>query len=457
MSDYDLAVIGGGSGGIRAATVAARLGARVLLAEASRIGGTCVIRGCVPKKLLVLASRYASESRDPGRFGWGPGAADDFRWEALSAAVAGEVDRLEKIYADNLRNVGVEVFPGVARIGSGRGELLLDHGGRAVTAGRVLIAVGARPHVDRSMAGAELCSVSDDVFEWARCPRRLLIVGAGYIALELGSLFLRLGAEVTLLSRGTQILSGFDVDVRQGIAEALARHGMRFLLQRRLMKVERNSEALVALTGDGESLPADAVLIATGRTPATAGLGLEEHGVNRSGDGAIIVDAQYRSSVPWIFAVGDAAGRHRQSTPHAIRDGQRFAEFEFGRGGAGDYPAVQPYALFTTPEAAGAGMTEDEAIESGRPVDVHVRNFRPLREALLAEPDRCILKTLVERSTDRILGVHIVGGDAAEMAQIFGLAIAAGVRRNHLDQTLPLHPTIAEEMLHLGSPVRSLG
>lgn len=455
MRPYDLAVIGGGSGGIRAATVAARHGARVLLAEASRVGGTCVIRGCVPKKLMVVASRFAAESRDRGRLGWGPGDSP-LPWEVLAREVAREVARLEGVYRASLESSGVEIVHATARVGAGVGEVVFDDG-RTVSADRVLVAAGARPARDDGLPGAGSCSVSDDVFGWPARPQRLVVAGAGYIALELGSLFLRLGSEVTVLARGQRILQEFDVDVREAVQAALADRGMTFAFGRRISGVEGRSGDLVVRTAAGDRLPADAVLLATGRVPDTARLGLEQHGVRMSPAGAVVVDGRFRSSVPWIFAVGDAACGHRQSTPHAVRDGQRFAEFEFTSGPSGEYPPLQPYALFTTPEAGGAGLTEDEAIRNGRPVDVHIRSFRPLREALLEQPDRCVFKTLVDRATDRIVGIHLVGSEAAEIAQVYALAMAAGVSRGHLDRTLAIHPTIAEELLHLGSPVRRLG
>jgi len=457
MTELDLFVIGGGSGGVRAARVAARHGARVALAESYRLGGTCVIRGCVPKKLMVLASRFAQSFDEASGFGWTLPAAPSFDWATLKRHIDAELTRLEAVYERNLREPGVEILADRALLEDAH-TIRLAGSGERFRARHILVATGAAPDPGPPIPGAELASSSDDLFEWTSLPCRVVVQGAGYIALEFACLLRRLGAEVRVVLRGERVLRGFDEEVRAHLQHELERQGLRFTTGASLASIERADGALAVTLTDGTRWPCDAVLRALGRRPHTQGLGLEEAGVQLSAHGAVAVDAHGCSSVEHIHAVGDVTDRV-QLTPAAIREGQAFADRVFGgiavplQPHLGEAPIV-PTAVFTTPEVGSVGLTEAEALARYNEVDVYRSEFRPMRSAFTPGGERTLMKLLVQRSTDRVLGCHIVGAEAAEMIQLVGVAMTMGATKAALDGTLAVHPTAAEELVTMRTPAR---
>ena len=460
MREVDLFVIGGGSGGVRAARVAAQHGARVALAEEYRVGGTCVIRGCVPKKLMVLSSRFAQAFADGAAFGWHAAAAPRFTWSDLMGRVHAEVTRLEAIYSANLAKAGVSLHAERAVLDDAQTVRLLASGER-FRAGRILIASGATPQMAPDIPGAELASSSNDLFDWPEQPRRVLVQGAGYVALEFACLLRRLGSEVTVVLRGDGVLRGFDDDVREHLQAQLAGQGIRFVTGAVVAAIEARRDGLTVTLDDGQVLDANAVLRALGRQPNTAGLGLQAAGVTLDAGGAVVVDLNGQSSLPHIHAVGDVTDRV-QLTPAAIREGQAYADAAFGgrdstRLSHLGAQALVPCAVFTTPEVGSVGLTEFEALARHADIDIYSTTFRAMKAAFAGSQERTLMKLVVQRSTDRVLGCHIVGAEAAEMIQLVGVALTLGATKASLDATLAVHPTAAEELVTMRVPTRRHG
>ena len=444
--DYDLFVIGAGSGGVRAARVAAGFGARVAVAEADRPGGTCVIRGCVPKKLLVYAAHFREDLDDAAAYGWTTDAT--FSWPTLIANKDREIARLEDIYRTLLKSAGASLY-------EGRATLVDPHtveiAARRYTARHVLVATGGRP-VRPEIPGAEFAITSDEAFQLAELPRRVLIVGGGYVGVEFGGIFHGLGAEVTIAYRGEQILRGFDDDVRHHLHDELVRKGFDVRLQCDLRTIERRGDGSLAATivtaGAPQQLELDAVMFATGRQPDTAGLGLEASGVRIDANGAVIVDEYSRSSVPNIHAVGDVTNRVAL-TPVAIREGAAVATTLFGgRPVAMDHRDV-PHAVFSQPPVGTVGLSEAEASTAYAAVDVYTATFRPLKYTLSGRNERTLVKLVVDAASQRVVGAHMVGPDAPEIIQGIAIAVKAGLTKEQFDATVAVHPTAAEEFVTL--------
>jgi len=450
--DVDLFVIGAGSGGVRAARIAATHGARVAVAEEYRVGGTCVIRGCVPKKLFVYASRYAQEFAGAAGYGWRVDAPR-FDWATLQANVSAEVARLEAIYRNNLEKAGVELLNGRAVLEDAHTVRIIDSGKR-FTAGRILVATGARPDFPAEIPGAEYALTSNDVFQLREMPKRILIVGGGYIAVEFAAVFANLGAQTTLAHRGDRLLRGFDADLGDGLAQAYRDAGIDVLLGHRIARMEQRPSGFTVHLADGSMRGVDAVLLATGRRPNSEGLGLEEAGIDIDADGRIRVDAEFRTSVPSIFAVGDVTNRV-QLTPVAIREGHAFADRQFGNSDAhAAIPAV-PSAVFSTPEIASVGLSEEAAYASLARVHVFESGFKPMKQAFSGKSERFFAKLVVDGDTDKVVGAHLMGEGAAEMIQLIAVAMSAGATKADFDRALAVHPTIAEELVTMRAPARS--
>ena len=443
--DVDLFVIGGGSGGVRAARIAAGYGARVAIAEEFRFGGTCVIRGCVPKKIYVYASRFADEFADAAVFGWHI-EGRRFDWPQLVAAKEKEITRLSGVYRANLEKAGVVLYDSRATIGGPHAVVLAD--GRRIGAKHILVATGGHPEARPAVPGLDLTISSNEIFDVPVLPERLLVVGAGYIAVEFASIFVRLGVAVTLIFRGEQVLRGFDEDMRQGLAAELAMAGIDFRAGVTLAAVSRARDRLEALLSDGSRVEADQVLVATGRRPATAGLGLENAGVTLSATGAVVVDGFSCSSVPSIHAVGDVTDRINL-TPVAIREGHALADTLFGGKPTSVVHDAVASAVFTTPEIGTVGLTEAEARAAYDIVDIYKTGFRPLKATLSGHGGRTLMKIVVDGQTDRVLGVHIMGEAAGEMAQLLGIAVKMRATKADFDATMAVHPTAAEELVTL--------
>ena len=443
--DYDLFVIGAGSGGVRAARMAARHGAKVAIAEQSRVGGTCVIRGCVPKKLFVYASQFHEHFEDAAGFGWRVGETA-FDWPTLKANKDREIARLEGLYRANLNGAGVEIIEARATLADAH-RVRLEGRGEA-TARIILIATGSRPNPHKDLPGHELGLVSDDMFELERLPGRVAVVGAGYIGVEFAGILHGLGVETTIIYRGQHILSGFDETVRRALQQAYQHKGIHIRCGTIFRRLERNGSAVRAELNDGTALEVDAVLFAVGRVPNTEGLGLEEAGVKLTPRGAVCVDEFSRTNIPTIYAVGDVTDRV-QLTPVAIREGAAFAETVFNdRPTRVDYRLI-PTAVFSQPEIGAVGLTEEQARASLRAVDIYETRFRPMKNTLSGRNERMIMKLVVDADTDRVVGCHILGPDAGEMAQILAVTIQAKATKADFDATMALHPTAAEEFVTL--------
>jgi len=442
--DFDLFVIGGGSGGVRAARVAAGYGARVMVAEEYRIGGTCVIRGCVPKKLLVYASRFRDEFEDAAGFGWTL-PEPRFDWPALIANKDREIARLEAVYRSNLAKAAVTIFDERAVLEDAHSVLLAS--GQVMRASTILIATGAKPFMPAGLPGVELAISSNEAFQLASLPRRILISGGGYIAIEFAGIFAGLGSEVAIVYRGEGVLRGFDADLRAGLAEEYAKRGIRILTGRLITGISRQGGALAAALSDGTVHETDQVMLALGRLPNTAGLGLENAGVLLDpADRAVVVDAQSRSNVPNIYAVGDVTDRVNL-TPVAIREGHAFADTVFGGMPTIVDHAMVPTAVFSTPELGTVGMAEHVARECCPAVDVYKSRFRPLKHTLSGRDESMLMKLVVDASGGRVLGCHVLGPDAAEIVQMAGIAMRMGATKADFDATMALHPTVAEELV----------
>ncbi|SIO57055.1 NADPH-glutathione reductase [Rhodovulum sp. ES.010] len=448
--DYDLFVIGGGSGGVRAARLAAsEAGAKVALAEEYRMGGTCVIRGCVPKKLMVFASGYAGAMDDARAFGWEV-AAGGFDWPLFRGKLDAELDRLEGIYRTNLQKAGVDIFDARATLADPHTVRLAD--GTEKTARHILVATGGRPFVPE-FPGAEHVITSNEVFRFEALPKRVLIVGGGYIACEFACILNGLGVEVTQYYRGAQILRGFDEEARGHIAGAMCDNGIDLRVGTVVQRIDRVEEGLWVKSTDGHDAVYDEVLYATGRVPNTEGLGLEQAGVKLRQNGAVEVDAYSQTSVPSIYAVGDVTDRVNL-TPVAIREGAAFVETVFkGNATRADH-ALVPGAVFTQPEFGTVGMTEEEASAHG-PIEVYATAFRPMQTGFAGREDRVLMKLIVCARSRKVLGCHIVADHAGEMIQLAAIAIKMGATKEDFDRTVAVHPTMAEELVTLKAPVRT--
>ncbi len=447
--DVDLFVIGAGSGGVRAARVAAEHGARVIIAEEYRVGGTCVIRGCVPKKLLVYASRFSHEFADAAGYGWTV-SPPSFDWPSLIANKDREIARLEAAYIAGLQKAGVTIVKSRA-VMEGAHELRLVATGAAVRADHVLVATGARPS-NGMIPGIEHVISSNEAFHLPEFPARILIQGGGYIAVEFACIFAGLGAQVTLVYRGENILRGFDDDVRSHLRAEMEKGGIRIVTGRIVAAVEKTATGMRSKLSDGQAIETDRVMFAIGRRPNVAGFGLETAGVELSENGGIAVDPYSQSSVSNVYAVGDVTNRVNL-TPVAIREGQAFADTVFGnRPTAVDHAHV-PTAVFSEPEVGAIGMTEAMARARLAAVDVYRASFRPLKATLSGRNTRMLMKLVVDGSTDCVVGCHVVGPDAAEIIQLVGVAVTMKARKSDFDAAMAVHPTAAEELVTLRTPV----
>jgi glutathione reductase (NADPH) len=443
--DYDLFVIGAGSGGTRASRVAAAHGARVAVAEEYRVGGTCVIRGCVPKKLLIYGAHFAEDLRDARRFGWEVPDCH-FSWPTLRDNVLADVDRLNGLYTQTLHNNGVEVFLERATV-TGPNDVTLGSG-RKVSAKVVLIATGAHPHVP-DFPGSELGITSNEVFHLEALPKRVLIAGGGYIANEFAGIFNELGSHVTLVNRTDVILRGYDHSIRDRLLQISITKGIDFRFHAEFKSIEKTEDGTLRVTlSKHEPVEVDQVLFATGRVPNTKGLGLAEVGVELDDKGAVKVDADNKSSVDSIYAVGDVTNRV-QLTPVAIREGQAFADTVFGgKPHRVDYHCI-PSAVFSHPPMAGVGMTESEAKNKLGSVAVYQSDFRAMKNVLADRHERALYKMVCDGVTQKVVGLHMIGPDAPEILQAAAVAVKAGLTKDAFDQTVALHPTMAEELVLL--------
>ncbi len=440
--DYDLFVIGAGSGGVRAGRVSAAHGARVAIAEEYRVGGTCVIRGCVPKKLLVYGAHFAEDLADARRFGWNvPDCA--FDWPRLRDNVLAEVDRLNAAYTTTLDSHKVEVILERAEV-AGPNDVRLASG-RTVTAGRILIATGATPQL-LHFPGSEHAITSNEVFHLPTLPKRVLIAGAGYIANEFAGIFHEFGSAVTLAVRGDAILRGYDQQIRDRLLQISMGKGIQFRFNTVFKSIEKQADGslLVEFT-TGEPITVDCVMFATGRVPCTTGLGLEKAGVVLE-NGAVKVDDDNQSSVPSIYAVGDVTNRV-QLTPVAIREGQAFADTIFGgKPTRVDYGCI-PSAVFSHPPIGAVGLTEGQAKEKYGAVRVYTSDFRPMKNVLAGRNERALYKMVCDAASNRVVGLHMIGPESGEIIQLAAVAVKAGLTKDAFDDTIALHPTMAEELV----------
>ncbi|WP_232540246.1 glutathione-disulfide reductase [Azohydromonas aeria] len=447
---HDLIVIGAGSGGVAAARRAAAHGARVLVAESGRVGGTCVVRGCVPKKLMMYAASYAQSLAEAPGYGW-VDVSGRFEMARWADAKAREIARLEGHYRKLLDDSGVELAAGHARLA---GAGVVEVGGRVLRAGRVLVASGSAPARD-AIPGLELAMTSDDVLELREVPASLLVIGGGYIAVEFASILAGLGAKVTLAYRDALLLRGFDQSLRERLSPALAARGVELACGVALQSLSRTAAGFELLRGDGSVLRAAAALNATGRRPNTAGMGLEEAGVRLDARGAIAVDVDSRSSADAVWAIGDVTNRVNL-TPVAIAEGRAFADSEFGaRRVRVDHRTVAS-AVFTDPPIGTVGLGEAAAARLG-PVDVYESDFRPMRTAFTGSPARSYMKLVVDGLSGRVLGIHMIGADAPEIVQGLAVALSCGATKADFDRTLAVHPTAAEEFVLMREPARRHG
>ena len=448
--DYDLFVIGGGSGGVRAARLTALDGHKVGLAESKRMGGTCVIRGCVPKKLMVYASEYRDSADLAARYGWDM-RIGRFDWPAFRSHLEAELSRLETVYTQNVEKAGVTIHHQRARLTDPHTVELED--GTTVTAKHILLALGGHPSVPE-IENSEVGLVSDDLFHLDRLPDRMLIVGGGYIGCEFAGIFNGMGVDVSMFVRKAQVLRGFDDEARGHVADCMQARGVRIHTGCSPTAVEKRDGKVWVKGSNGTEETYDALLWATGRNPNTQDLGLEDAGVQLDRRGAIRVNEYLQTDVPSIYALGDCIGRV-ELTPVAIREAVAFHRTVFrGEATRMDYDLI-PSATFTQPEMGTVGLTEEEA-EAKEPTLVYATAFRPMQMAFAGGEERMLFKMLVSKETETVLGVHIVGPHAAEMIQMAAVAVKMGARKSDFDRTVALHPTMAEEMVTLRDPVRSL-
>jgi glutathione reductase (NADPH) len=451
--EIDLFVIGAGSGGVRAARVAGGYGARVMIAEEFRVGGTCVIRGCVPKKLLVYASRFADEFEDAGGYGWSV-TPPSFHWPSLTANVEREVSRLEAAYINTLERNNVELVSGRAVLEDAH-TIRLSTGAR-VRAETILIATGAWPHYGPKIPGLEHVISSNEAFHLPELPKRILIQGGGYIAVEFACIFAGLGSEVTLIYRGENILRGFDDDLREHLRSEMRKRGITVTCGHTVTAVEKSDDNYVTKLSDGSAITADKVMFAIGRRPNTMSLGLESLRLKIHEHGGIDVDEYSRTSVSSIYAIGDVTNRINL-TPVAIREGHAFADSVYGgKPTKVDHTNV-PTAVFSEPEVGVVGLTEAQACERLGRVDIYKTTFRPMKATLSGRDTRSFMKLVVDGMSERVVGCHIAGPDAGELIQIVGVAVKMGATKSDFDATMAVHPTAAEELVTLREKAVSYG
>ena len=442
--EVDLFVIGAGSGGVRAARISSGYGARVMIAEEYRVGGTCVIRGCVPKKLLVYASRFADEFEDAKGFGWTL-PEPKFDWATLIANKDKEIDRLEKAYTSNLERSKVQIVKSRAEIVDPH-TVKLTATGATVRARHILIATGGSPSLGKDIEGREHVISSNEAFHLKELPKRIVIQGGGYIALEFATIFNGLGSEVTVVYRGDNILRGFDDDVRNHLRTELEKRGIKIITGKIVEAIEKVNGGLDVELSGHVSIMADKVMFATGRRPNVKGLGLETAGVRLNQAGAIEVNEFSQTSVPHIYAVGDVTDRIAL-TPVAIREGHAFADTVFGKKSVRVDHTEVPTAVFTEPEVGVIGLTEAQACDKFAKVDIYKTSFRPMKATLSGRDTRTFMKLLVDGMTDRVIGAHIVGPDAGEMIQLIGIAVKMKATKADFDATMAVHPTASEELV----------
>ncbi|WP_159948081.1 glutathione-disulfide reductase [Rhizobium sp. 18065] len=448
--DYDLFVIGGGSGGVRSARLAASLGKKVAIAEEYRFGGTCVIRGCVPKKLFVYASQFHEHFEDAAGYGWTVGEST-FDWTKLIAAKDLEIARLEGLYRKGLDNAGAEIVESRAEL-VGPNSVLIRKTGKVVTAEKIVIAVGGGANPHAALPGHELCITSNEAFHLEKLPRSILIAGGGYIAVEFANIFHGLGVETTLIYRGAEILSRFDHDMRRGLHEAMEAKGIRILCHDHIQSVAKaTSGGLEVETMNNGQLAVEQVMLALGRDPYTKGLGLEAAGVATNERGAIVVDAYSRTNVAGIFALGDVTDRV-QLTPVAIHEAMCFIETEYRNNPTSPDHELIATAVFSQPEIGTVGMSEDEAAKRFDEIEVYRAQFRPMKATLSGRAEKMIMKLIVNAADRKVVGAHILGHDAGEMAQLLGITLKAGCTKDDFDRTMAVHPTAAEELVTMYSP-----
>ncbi|HWA45604.1 MAG TPA: glutathione-disulfide reductase [Hypericibacter adhaerens] len=445
--DYDLFVIGGGSGGVRAGRIAATHGAKVAVTEEYRYGGTCVIRGCIPKKLFVYASHFHEDFEDAAAYGWTLPAGPRFDWGRLVANKDKEIERLSGLYRKALTSAGADVFEGRARLTDPH---TVDLGGRHFTAARILIATGGRPQRP-THPGAELGITSNEAFHLEHLPGRVLVVGGGYIAVEFAGIFNGLGVKTVLAYRGEQILRGFDKDLRHFLAAEIGKKGIDLRLETSLKGLKRDGAGIAVEFADGRQETFDQVLYATGRVPNTEKMGLEAAGVALDAQGAVVVDDDSRSSVGHIFAIGDVTNRINL-TPVAIREGHAFADTVFGNKPWRMSHETVPSAVFSQPPVGTVGLSEETARGRHGALDIYKTSFRPLKHTLTGREERTLMKLVVDRASQRVLGAHMVGADAPEIIQAIAIAVKMGATKTQFDATMALHPTAAEEFVTLRTP-----
>jgi glutathione reductase (NADPH) len=447
MSDYDvdLFVIGGGSGGVRAARIAAQHGARVMLAEEYRLGGTCVIRGCVPKKLLVYASRFRGEFEDAAGYGWTV-PQWSFDWPTLIANKDKEIGRLEAAYTKTLEKAAVDIVKQRAVVADAHTVQLAS--GKRVRAAYILVATGGTPSYGDPIPGVEHAISSNEAFHLERLPHRVLIQGGGYIALEFASIFAGLGSQVTVIYRGDNVLRGFDDEVRAHVRVDMEKRGIKVVTGIKVTAIEKDADRFVVHLTNGFQHTVDCAMFATGRTPNIAKLGLKETGVAIAKNGGVAVDQYSRTAVPSIYAIGDVTNRVNL-TPVAIREGHAFADTVFGGKPTAVDLAKVPTAVFSDPEVGAVGLTEAEARAAFARTDIYRAMFRPLKATLSGRDTTVLVKLVVDGTTDRVAGCHVVGEGAAEMVQMAAVAVTMGATKADFDATMALHPTTAEELVTL--------
>jgi glutathione reductase (NADPH) len=448
--DFDLFVIGGGSGGVRAGRVAASMGKRVGIAEEYRFGGTCVIRGCVPKKLLVYASEFPEHFHDAKGYGWTVGETH-FDWPSLVAAKDKEIARLEGLYRKGLENHRASIFESRAELINAH-TIMLKASGKTLTAETILIATGGRPNPHNALLGHDLCITSNEAFDLKTLPQSIIIEGGGYIALEFANIFHGLGSRVTVVYRGKEILSRFDHDVRLGLHRAMTEKGIRIICEQVLEIVERApSGRLHATLMNGETLDADQVMLAVGRLPNTDDLGLAAAGVEMDAQGAVIVDEYSRTSQTNIYAVGDVTNRV-QLTPVAIHEAMCVIDTLYRNAPTRPDHELIATGVFTRPEIGTVGMSEEVATKTLGDVDIYRAEFRPMKATLSGSTERMLMKLVVDAHSQKVVGAHIMGPDAAEMAQLLAIPMKMGATKTDFDRTMAVHPTAAEELVTMYAP-----
>ena len=441
--DYDLFVIGAGSGGVRAARLSAMTGAKVAVAEEYRVGGTCVIRGCVPKKFMVYASEFPHMAAVSEGYGWSP-SQSVFDWGRFLEAKDKEITRLSSIYVTNLKNAGAEVLHGKARV-TGPNSVEVEGIG-TITAAKILIATGGRPFRPDDLPGIEHAITSEEAFHFETLPKSVVVVGGGFIAVEFAGIFNGLGVDTTLVYRGENILRGFDDSIRTHVADEIQARGIKLKLDTRHTRIEKTDQGLVSHLEGGAHLTSEVVMFATGRKPYVEGLGLESAGVKVTEGGAIAVDTFSRTNVPSIWAVGDVTDRINL-TPVAIREGAAFAQTEFYNNPTHFDHEMVASAVFSQPPVGSVGMTEAEARHAHGKIDIYFSRFRPMKETFYGGTERCMIKLVVAAEGEKVLGCHVVGPDAPEIIQMAAIALKMGITKPQWDSTCAVHPTLAEELV----------